>query len=514
MKSKAVVRGVTLAVAAALTLSACSSDSDSSSSGGGDASSDRSGTLNLATSTPPGDFRIGAWTGGEGYMFLSVYDTLVITDPDGNIAPSAAESWSYDETNTKLTFDIRDGMTFTDGTPVDGPAVAASLEASRTGVTTSQGLTDVTAVEAPDEDTVVITLDAPNPGFLTTLTSVGGAIGATASLDDPAAQLAPVGSGAYVLDQEETVVGSTYVLKRNDDNWNAEAYPYETVRFQVITDPTAVLNALQSGQIDFAGIRAEQAEALDENQFTIGETSPQAVLGFWIVDREGEVVPALGDVRVRQAINLALDRETLVEALGAGVLKPTNQIFDPRGDTYSEELYEAQEFDLDAARDLMEEAGHADGFDITMPGVAGLTTQFESGLAQQLGEIGINVTYEPVSFQDVYAKAGAGNYGMFFLVNGFTGSDASDLTANLTAVFNPFDTQSPELDQLIDAAYSAPEDEQDAAFQAINEFLVEQGWYAPIGYATGMYAAAKDIEFTAPYAPASSLRPFQPAGSN
>ena len=514
MRFKAMAPALALAVVATTALSACTSDSDSSSSGGGSSSGDRSGTLNLATSTPPGDFRIGAWTGGEGYMFLSVYDTLVITDPDGEIAPYAAESWAYDETNTELTLELRDGMTFTDGTPVDAPAVVASLEASRTGVTTSPSFQDVTGIEAPDADTVVITLAAPNPGFLTTLTGVSGAIGATASLDDPAAQLNPVGSGAYTLDQDETVVGSTYVLKRNDDNWNAEAYPFETVRFQVITDPTAVLNALQSGQLDFAGIRGEQVSALDASQFTIGETAPQAVLGLWIVDRAGQVVPALGDVRVRQAINLALDRPTLTEALGSGVLTPTNQIFDPRGDTYSDELYEEQAFDLDAARDLMSEAGYADGFDVTMPSVAGLTTQFESGMAQQLGEIGIDITYESVSFQDVYAKAGAGNYGMFFLVNGFTGSDASDLTANLSAVFNPFETESPELDQLIDTAYAAPEEEQDAAFRAINEFLVDQGWYAPIGYSTGMFAAAKDIEFTPPYAPASSLRPFKPAGSN
>ncbi|WP_051683573.1 ABC transporter substrate-binding protein [Blastococcus sp. URHD0036] len=514
MKFKALARTGAVAVALALALSACTSDggdSDGGDSEGGNSSGGGTATLNLATGTPPADFRIGAWTGGEAYLFLSVYDTVVSLSPDGEVEPNIAETFEYNADNTELTLHIRDGMTFTDDTPVDAAAVAASLNASKEGVATSGRLASVSGVEATDESTVVVTLSAPDAGLLAALASIAGAVGSPEVLEDESSQLEPVGSGPYTLDQAGTVVGSTYTLQRNGDNWDADSYPFSTVVFQVISDTTAVQNAMLSGQIDYSGLQAGQESLYPEDQFTIGDGAPQAVAGLWLLDRAGTIVPALADVRVRQAINLALDRETIAETLGQGGVVPTNQVMDPRGDAYSEELVDEQSFDLDRAKDLMAEAGYSDGFSVTMPSIQGLTTTFESAFDQQFGEIGIDITWEPITFQDFQARIAARNYPMFFFFNGYAGTDSGDVQANTSAIFNAFDQTTPEFEQLVTTANAAPLDQQDDAFRAVNEYFVDQAWFAPLGYAQGKFVTAKDIVFTPPYITAQTLRPFAPA---
>lgn len=510
MTFKAAARSAVLVLVATVALGACSSDSETTSSAAGGECGGGDRTLNLPVVTPPADFRIGAWSGGEAALFLSVYDTLVTISPEGDIEPSIAESWQFNDDNTELTFTIREGMTFTDGAPVDAAAVVASLEASRKGASTSGTLTSVKQVTAPDDSTVVLTLAAPNAGMLAQLSNIAGAVGSPKVLTAVSSQLSPVGSGPYVLDKASIVVGSSYTMNRNPDHWNVDAYPYSKVGFKVLQDPTALQNALRSGQIDFAGVQPEQAAAFDKNQFTVGDNTLQAVAALYLVDREGKLIPALRDVRVRKAINLALDRESIAKSLGAGALTPTNQVVDPRGDAYSEELLEETAFDLEEAKKLMADAGFADGFSVTMPSVAGLTTTYESVLEQQLGEIGIKIKYEALPFQDFQTKVFTGKYGMFFFYNGFGGSDAADVAANTSTIFNPFQHTTPEFQKLVAEANAAPEDEQDEAFRKVNEYFVEQAWFAPINYSKGLYVAAKDVEFTAPYQTSRDVRPFTP----
>lgn len=514
MKSNAVARAAVLTVSAALALSACTSDNGADGGGGSGGSGDGTNdTLRLPLSQQPGDLRVSHFFGGEGYIFSSIHDSLVDIAPDGSVEPGLAESWTQNDDATQLTFSIRAGEEFTDGTPVDAEAVVTSLQASRQAPATSALFEAVTDIAATDDATVVVTLSAPDAALLTSLGGIAGAVGSPASIDDPDAQNDPVGSGPYTLDTDNTVVGSSYTLVKNDDNWNAEAYPYETVVLTYFADTTASQNALRSGQIDAAGMGAEQAAGFDPGQFTVETSAAQAVLGFWLADREGQVVPALADVRVRQAINMALDREGITEALLAGTLNPTAQVFDPRGQAYDEALDELYPYDVDAARDLMSEAGYADGFSVTMPSTP-ITQQFESVVGQQLGDIGIDVTWEAVALTEAPARLAARTYGMYLFFSGYAGSDAGDAAANVSGVFNPWELEDPELDQLIATANSAPSDEQGEAFRAVNEYMTEQAFFAPVAYATAKIVLTKDVEFTQPYVASADVRPYQPAGSN
>jgi peptide/nickel transport system substrate-binding protein len=507
------VRAMAAALAVGLALTACSgggggATAQDGATGGGEQ------TLRLAQSAPPSNFTIGNWSGGESILFNSVYDTLLTLDTDGDILPGVAESWEYNEDRTQLTLKIRDGMTFTDGATLDAAAVVASLEAARKGASTSANLASVSSVEAVDDSTVLVTLSQPDAAIIPIFTSTVGAIGSPEVLTAESSKLEPVGSGPYVLDLDETTAGSKYVLTRNPDHWNVDAYPFERVEMSIIADPTAAQNALLGGQLDVlpsAGTQDVLAK-FPESKFTNGENKPVAFGALWIVDRAGTVIPALGDVRVRQAINLAFDRESIAKNLTGAGTGPTNQVFSPTGGAFRKDLLEETPFDVKRAQKLMADAGYADGFDVTMPSNIA-TTQFESNISQSLGEIGINVTWEPVPFQDMYPKVFAGNYAMFFTFNGFSGNDAQDVKASLSGLFNPLGSTTPELEALRAAADAAPDEEQADAFAAVNKYLVDEAWNAPLVWSGGFFVASNDVKYTPPVAYGTNLLPFAPADS-
>lgn len=501
---------VVVAAATALALVACGSSTGSSSSSAG-ASADA--TLHLPLSAAPTSFAIGEWGGGDATLLLSVYDTILSQDLDGKVGPGIAESWKYSDDRKTLTLTIRSGMKFSDGTPVDAAAVAASLKALQKGTSSGATLTAISDVTASDASTVVLTLSRPDAALIPVLAGVSGVVGSPKSLGAESSKLDPVGSGPYTIDKSATTVGGVYTLKKNPDNWNAKAYPFETVQLRVMQDATASQNAMQAGQLDFAGITGDQVSLYDPSKFTTGQSKPQAVAALWFADRAGKVVPALQDVRVRQAINMAFDRALLESSLNKGATHATNQVFSPLDPAFSEELLTTNSYDVDAAKKLMADAGFADGFAVTMPSVAGVTTTYESTITQQLADIGITVTWESVPFQDFFQKVFTGTYGMFFFFNGFTGNDAQDAQAALTGIFNPTQFMTPELQALLDTANAAPEDQQADAYLAVNKYLVDQAWAAPIVYATGNWVASKNITYTPPVVSGQNLLPYAPAGS-
>jgi ABC-type transport system substrate-binding protein len=467
-------------------------------------------SLRLAIQAPPATFEIGDWAGGESYLPVSIFDTIVSQGLDGKITPGVAESWAYNDDLTVLTFKVRTGTTFSDGTPVDVAAVAASLEAHRTGASDSAYYSAVSSIEATDDSTVTVKLSRPDGAFLPLLTGVAGTIGSPAALDTEKAKLSPVGSGPYVLDEAKTRVGSKYVLNRNPKYWDASSFPFQTVELQVIPDRTAVKNAVLAGQLDFGGLSAADTSLFPKDKFTIGENKPSGYGGLFLVDREGKVVPALKDIRVRKAINLALDREGMAAGLGAGSSYPTNQVVSPLAGAYTKDLLNETPYDVEEAKKLMAQAGYGDGFDVTMPSTV-ISTNFESTISQQLADIGIRVTWETVPFQDFYAKVFGGNYGMFFMFNGSNFNDAQAINSVLTGVFNPFRSTAPELEQLVSKANAAKGAEADEAWRAVSKYYLDQSWFAITNYSTGSYVVSNNISYTPPVTSSLSLRPWAPA---
>ncbi|XVQ07285.1 ABC transporter substrate-binding protein [Spirillospora sp. CA-255316] len=477
----------------ALSLCACSGGDDQPSAKG-----DRS--LAVAIVSAPNSFDPAQLADGQQSMVWgALFDNLVYREnKTGEIKPNAAESWTYSKDGKTLTFKLRDGMTFSSGDPVTAETVAGTMMRTKQTPGLQQSKFEaVTSVTASDARTVVVKFSHHVPWFLPALANAVGVIGDPETLTAERTTTNPVGSGPYVLDTAATVPGTTYVLKRREDYWNVRAYPFKSLTVRVFQDSTAAYNALQAGEINAATVRAQQLPALKSaGGFAFSSIDAQAVALLNIFDRSGEKFPPLGDVRVRRAINHAIDRRGILTSLLGGSGKVTEQIFSPYGPIYDESLNSTYGYDVAKAKQLMADAGYAKGFALQIPSTF-TTTAFEPTITQQLGAIGIRLQWVQVPPQQVDATMRSGKYGIAFQVIGF-GSDQGDSLNyfETTGFSNPgrytdatLDRLTAKVDSTVDFQAAVP------TYKEINKYAVEQALLAPIVFTGTTWVTRDGVKF-------------------
>jgi peptide/nickel transport system substrate-binding protein len=482
----------TFATAVILALTACGSSASSpetSSSATATAPLLTLGTVVDVPSYDPADLRYG---GEFPQLWAPVYDTLLKLDPDGGVSANLATEWSYNDDNTVLTMSLRDDVTFTDGAAFDAAAVKANLEHFIAGTGNDRYLADsIASVDVVDEFEVAINLSEPDPVLEYYLAQSLGAVGSPEALSSESIKLEPVGSGPYVLDTTATVRGDQYVFTRNADYWDTEAWPFDKLVIKVYSDVNARLNALTSGQIQGARINVALMDQAKASQLVI---HPNRVdwIGLNIMDRAGEIEPALGDVRVRQAINMVFDRESMLAGIDLGQGTVTEQIVGEASSAYDDALNDTYEFDIEAAQDLMDEAGYSDGFTIPMMDYSRYKT-YQPYVAQALSEIGITVEFVPVTDAEGVEESISGNYPITIMAQAAPAQSWDALNVAYQSVYNALDSSDPELTELMETAQATSGDEQAEAYKAANEFLVENAWFAPWYYLDLIYATSDDI---------------------
>jgi peptide/nickel transport system substrate-binding protein len=459
----------------AATLTACSGGPAESAAPGETAT-----TLAVGVQNPPNSFDPAQLHDGtQRYVWGAIFDTLIYSDTDGHLQPAAAESWEYSDDARVLTLHLRDDMTFSDGDPVTSAAVKTTLERTiATPGPQQNNLAAIASIETPDDHTVVLDLNEPDPNLLVALAYGSGVIGDPDTIDDKRSAINPIGSGAYTLDTDRTVNGSTYVLHKRKDYWNADAYPFDEVTVEVIPDRTALVNALFDGRLDMGTVQATQVEQAKQSGFEIERVDGLSIASIVISDREGAVAPELSDVRVRQAINLAFDRKGMVDKLLGGFGVPTGQIFNSLSPAFVPELDEEYGYDPERARELLADAGYADGFSITMPENQIVLT-FQPTITAALADIGIDVEWQPVPAQ---SAGQATKWGMYFNLGSTAApSRTTELYLEAGGSQNPFQTTTPELDELLEKVrLTTDPDAANALYQELNTYAVEQAWIAPL----------------------------------
>ena len=257
-----------------------------------------------------------------------VYDTLLVRTREGGVEGNAAEAFAYNDDQTQLTLTLRDGLKYADGSEVTASSVAQGLELFKNGTATDANLYANIEISAPDDQHLVFNLAEVDPEIVYRLASSSGAVFNPAGFDAPDIATNPnaAASGAYTLDTQSTVAGDQYVYVRNANYWNPDAYPYDKLTIKVMTDATARVNALTTGQIDVAMIEPLAIPEV-ESKGKVVTIHSAAWEGVYIYDRDGELVPALKDPRVRQAMNMAFDREAIAKTLFLDTVQPTSQIF-------------------------------------------------------------------------------------------------------------------------------------------------------------------------------------------
>jgi peptide/nickel transport system substrate-binding protein len=480
-----------IAVTAALAVTSCAGGGTDG--GGGEGGS--GGTLTLGAIFAPVTYDpAGAEWGNRSPYYQAVFDTLLLATPEGTIEPWLATEWSYNEDNTVLTLTLRDDVTFTDGTQLTADVVVKNLQRFKEGTAPEAGFfAGVTSFEAADDTTVVITLGAPDPAMLNYLTRSPGLVGAEASLETADAATTPVGSGPYILDTAATVTGTTYSYTKNPDYWNPDVQHYDNLVINVLADPTAALNAIKAGEAN--GVKLVDNAALEEVEgagWTVNANELD-FQGLLLLDRAGTMDPALGNVKVRQAINYAFDREGLLTALQFDHGTVTTQVFPASSDAYDPELDDYYTYDPEKAKDLLTEAGYPEGLTIKMPAVTALGATTYTLIAQQLSEVGITVEQTDVPAASFINDLLAPKYpASFMALEQNSDWQLIQFMIAPSAVFNPFKYEDPTVDEYMTEIQYGDEATQASVAKELNTYIVEQAWFAPFYRVQGSVATDAD----------------------
>ncbi|MDT3316621.1 ABC transporter substrate-binding protein [Microbacterium sp. KSW4-11] len=485
-----------VAVVAALALTGCAGGGETTNSSGEGGKADRLTLISIAAPTSY-DIGAGAEWGNRSEFFEAVFDTLLRKDSSGEIQPNLATEWSYNDDKTVLTLTLRDDATFTDGTAVDADAVVGSLERFRDGTSPQAATLAGKEFAAVDATTVTITQDAPDPSLENLLSIAPGLVQAPSSFDDENSATTPVGSGPYILDSASSVTGTTYNYTANPDYWNKDAVTYENLTINVMEDTTAILNAVKAGEANGAKIADNNTISEVEGAGWTIESNELDFQGLLLLDRAGTMAPELADVKVRQAINMAFDREALLQSLQSGYGTVTEQVFPATSEAYDEALDSTYPYDPDAAKALLAEAGYPNGFTLNMMSTPAFQQTFDL-VAQQLADIGITVKY---------TDPGTGNFITDMLAPKYPATwmaleqnpdwQLINFMIAPNATFNPFKYQDDTVDGYISTIQNGSEDEATTAVKELNKYIVDQAWFAPFFRVQGTFAtdANTNLEF-------------------
>jgi peptide/nickel transport system substrate-binding protein len=503
-RTKKAIAGAAAAASLALALAACgggsSSGGGSNGSGNGSGSSNGGGALTLGLLVPATTFEApGMNWANESPYGQAVYDGLLQASPSGAIEPHLATAWSYNASKTVLTMTLRTGVKFTDGTPFDASVAAQNLEAFQKGTSNNASdLVNMASATAASPTKLVITLKQPDPAFLVYLTQNAGLQESPKAFSSPTAKTVPVGSGPYELDTKSTVVGSSYVFTANPGYWDKTEQHYSKITMNVYSTPTALLDAIQGGQVNAANTFDNTSLTQIQNaSFTVYPLQLNW-MGLLLMDRGGTMSKPLANVKVRQAINYAFDRAAMLKALGAGYGTVTTQIFAPTSPAYDKSLDSYYSYDPAKAKQLLAEAGYPNGFTLSMPEAAALGASNYALMAQELANIGIKVNYTSYQGNQIFTAILAPKYPAtyFILQEDPTVWQETQFDIAQTATWNPFHTTNPTVAGYIRTIQTGSASQAGAAAKALNQYLVQSAWFVPFFRPQSSFVADKNTKVT------------------
>lgn len=390
---------IALFAATALTLSACAGSAEPVASETGPPDPDASLTVGLVLEPTNLDIRRTSGAALEQVLIDNIYQGLVTRTQDNEIVGALASDYEVSADGLTYTFTLNEGITFHSGEALTADDVVATFTEVKSDATLvgNADFANVASIAKTDESTVVITLAAANQNFLFSLTGPAGLVFKAGDTTD--LQTEANGTGPFVL--EDWRQGDSITFSRNDAYWGDAAQIAEVV-FTYIPDFTSGVNAALDGSLDvLTAVDANLSSQLDESSgFTLtrGQTTDKGTLAF------NNAKAPLDDVRVREALRLAIDHEALIEALGGGetLYGPI-----PELDPGYEDLSDVISYDPDAAEALLAEAGAEDlDLTLTIPSFYGTTAS--SVLVSNFNDIGVTLTVNAVDFatwlQDVYTN--------------------------------------------------------------------------------------------------------------
>jgi peptide/nickel transport system substrate-binding protein len=470
---------------------------------GAEGAAKRGGTLHISASANPSSLDPATGGAGSDHAFLfTMFDTLTEWDfATLKPKPGLAESWSFADPTT-FVLNIRPGVAFHDGTPLDAEAVKFNLDRNKSDAKSNikADLATMASADVTGPMQVTLKLNTPDtalPGILSD--RAGMMVSPTALKASATGNVArtPVGAGAYAF--VSWADGERIVVKRNEKYWKRDRPYPDGIEFSIIPELTTGVRSVTAGQNDLIYQLPPRQKAVVERSNNLKVVNGPTLYVFQIFLNWAK--PPFDNVKVRQAFNFAIDREAFVKAALAGLAEPAYMNLPKSHWAYDKAVSELYPYDLEKARKLLAEAGFKEGTVIEIGGYPDQdSVQREEILIEQLRKAGISVRFLNAPVAEASAaffgaeKRGSG------LLAAWTGRPDPSLTYTLMftkdAYFNGGRAPvPPELEAAIKESRASEDIEmRRKAFATVQRLVMENALVVPLAFQYELVAMNKRVQ--------------------
>ena len=458
-------------------------------------------------------------TAVTGTLLRYAGDTLITKDLDGDYVAGLADSWEESEDGTTWTFELKDGVKFHNGDPVDAQAVKASIERAmdpktKAGVAGSL-FSEVKEIRAPSDKTVEIALKRPFSVFEANIADPRAAIVDAEAAEKMSEKFGrtPVLTGPWKVTDWKS--GDRIRMERNPDySWGPEfAHDgpprVESLTFRIMTDNATRIAALQSGEIQMTDVPPVNVAELEESGDFQLQNYLRTGVGLFMefnVNKE-----PFDDPVVREAMNYAIDKDAIVETALRGLGQPACGPLPPSIEGHWSGMCDyAPSYDPEKAKSLLSEAGYEPGpdgtlskdgepFEFTLFVMPEDTwTQSAQLVQQQLKDIGIQMEIQSFEFGTLLEKAKAGEQQAELMGYTYTNPDILYLwfhSANIGEGLNLSHIDDPELDAMLEESRTTiDKDAQQRIYQDIQKYIVDESVWVPLWNNQEHIATSQQVE--------------------
>lgn len=433
-------------------------------------------------------------TAVENHLSCQIYDTLFYPNYDDptKMEPRLADKWEVSEDGKCYTFYLNEKATWHDGTPVTAEDVAFSLDLFSESEYQGAVVEGLDHYEVVDDHTIKMYTKEVYAPFLQ---SVGTDmfIGCKAyhdSVSEDDFKQKPMGCGPYKWVSHD--VGDKVVLEAYEDYYRG-APAIKTITFKVISDVAGMGVALQAGDVDFAEIDASIKSTIEGDDNVKLLEADQTTFAFVAMNTEKE---PYNNVKFRQAINYAIDRESILNSVQEGLGEVNSNLLQKDRIGYSDEQTQYT-YDVEKAKALLKEAGVKEGTDLGVMYVAEQYKLIATMVQENLKAVGLNTTIEILEFNAYLDKLRKGDFGLTPLqmsLEGDTQQMSMAVCTDYIGMANNARYSNPEIDKLFEkASVTVDEAERTAIYEEIFTKIQDEAVYAVLYNPTMLFAANANL---------------------
>lgn len=358
---------------------------------------------------------------GTKEVLFNVFEGLVKPDSQGNIIPAVASDYAMSNEGRTYTFTLREGVKFHNGELVTAEDVKYSIEKcadTTNGDPLVPAFSNIQEVKIVDEATIEVNLKEADSDFLASASMVTAAI---IPADNENPDTNPIGTGPYKYVSRSPQ--ENFIVEKFEDYWGEKAH-IEHVTFKICANTDTWVMEMKGGSVDmFARMPIAQAEQLGEG-YTVLEGTMNLVQALYLNNN----VKPFDDVRVRQALSYAVDKQEILTMVSDGKGTPiASSMFPAFGKYYIEELNDVYTYDIEKAKELLADAGYPDGFSFTITVPSNYSQHIDTAqvLVEQFKKINVTAQIELIEWDSWLSDVYAGRQYESTVV----GVDASSMTA-------------------------------------------------------------------------------------